>query len=129
VGVEGDREHVEFVENAIAGGGPDANHFGEIMIGLNPAATIRFDNMFAGIFLETERHAGVMHMAVGSSTDFQDEHGNFKPASVKAGIHLDCMSLRPTIKIDDQYSVKDGRLVFVDHPDVQALAAKHHVTL
>jgi hypothetical protein len=128
VKVEGDPEHVEFVERAIDGGGPDADHFGEIMIGLNPVATIRFDNMFAGVFLETERHAGVMHMAVGNSTDTQDEDGNFKLPSVRTKIHLDCMSLRPTIKIDDEFSVKDGRLVFVDHPEVQALAAKHGVT-
>jgi hypothetical protein len=125
VRVEGTPEHVQFFDNAIKNGGPDADHFGEIMIGLCPTATIRFDNMFAGLYLETERHAGVMHCAVGSSTDLYDDDGKTKAPSVRPAIHLDCMNLRPTIKIDDEYTTKDGRLVWVDHPEVQALAAKY----
>src|ERR1051326_1880071 len=116
--VEGQPDHIRFIENAIETGGPDANHFGEIMIGLNPAATIRFDNMFAGLYLEPERHAGVMHCAVGSSTDLEDDQGNPKTPSVRPRIHLDNLQLRPTILVDGEYSVNDGRLVWVDHPEV-----------
>jgi hypothetical protein len=127
--VEGQPEHIRFIENAIELGGADANHFAEIMIGLNPAASIRFDNMFSGLYLETERHAGVMHCAVGSSTDLEDDHGGPKAPSVRPTIHLDNLQLRPTILVDGQYSVNDGRLVWIDHPEVQALAAKHGVRL
>jgi hypothetical protein len=127
--VEGQPEHIRFIENAIETGGPDANHFAEIMIGLNPAATIRFDNMFAGLYMEPERHAGVMHCAVGSSTDLEDEDGKLKTPSVRPKIHLDNLQLRPTILVDGEYSVNDGRLVQVDHPEVQALAAKYGLRL
>jgi leucyl aminopeptidase (aminopeptidase T) len=129
VDVEGEQDRVDFLKAAIAGGGQDADHFGEIMIGLCPTARLQFDSMFGGLYLETERHAGVMHCAVGSSTDLYDEAGNPKTPSVYPSIHLDCMNLRPTIRIDGELSVDDGRLVVLDHPDVQALAAEHGVSL
>jgi len=127
VKVEGEPQHVEFIERQIKSGGKDADHFGEIMIGLCPTARIQFNSMFNGLYLETERHAGVMHCAVGSSTDLEDDNGNPKVPSVRPSIHLDCMNLRPTIKVDDEYSIKDGRLTALDHPEVQALARKYGV--
>jgi hypothetical protein len=130
VDVDGESEHVRFIEDAIAGGGPDANHFGEIMIGLCPHSRIQFETgMFGGLYLETERHAGVMHCAVGSSTDLYAEDGTPKPASVRPSIHIDCMNLAPTIMVDDEVSVDRGRLTVLDHPDVRALAAKHDLDL
>jgi hypothetical protein len=128
VKVEGEPQHVEFIEKGIREGGTDSDHFAEIMIGLNPLADIRFDNMFAGLYMETERHAGVMHCAVGSSTDLEDDQGQTKTPSIRPSNHYDCMNLQPTIKIDDEYSVKDGRLLVVDHPEVQELAAKYGVS-
>lgn len=129
VKVEGEPQHVEFIEGQIQAGGPDADHFGEIMIGLCPTARYQFDAMFNGIYMETERHAGVMHCAVGSSTDFQDEDGKPKTPSVRPTIHLDCMNMRPTILIDDELTIENGRLCAVDAPEVQELARKHGVTL
>jgi len=127
VKVEGQREHVDFINHAIESGGKDADHYAEIMIGLCPTARIRMEDMFAGLHFETERHAGVMHNAVGSSTDFYNEDGAPKPPSVRPIIHLDCMRLTPTIKVDDKLSVENGRLVSLDHPDVRKLARKHNV--
>jgi hypothetical protein len=127
--VDGDPDQVRFIETAIEQGGQDGNHFGEIMIGLCPNARIQFDSMFGGLYLETERHAGVMHCAVGSSTDLYDEAGRPKAPSVAPKVHLDCMNLAPTIVIDETVSVDRGRLMVVDHPEVQELARKHKVSL
>lgn len=129
VSFEGDAEHVRFFENAVAGGGTDADHFGEIMIGLCPHARIQFDSMFGGLYLETERHAGVMHCAVGSSTDLYAEDGSPKAASVRPAIHLDCMNLAPTIRVDDELSVDAGYLTTLNHPEVRDLAAKYGIDL
>lgn len=128
VKVEGQKEHVEFINDAIRTGGKDSDHYAEIMIGLCPTARIRMEDMFAGLHFETERHAGVMHNAVGSSTDFYNEDGSPKPASVRPTNHLDCMNLTPTIKIDDEVSVDNGRLTLLDHPEVRELARKHNAT-
>jgi leucyl aminopeptidase (aminopeptidase T) len=127
--IEGLPEHVAFFEQAIEGGGENADHFGEIMIGLCPTARIQFDSMFGGLYLETERHAGVMHCAVGRSTDMVAEDGSPKAPSVEVPIHLDCMNLAPTIVVDDEVSVDNGRLTVLDHPDVRALAAKYEIDL
>jgi hypothetical protein len=129
VGIEGEPEHVRFFEEAIEGGGTDADHFGEIMIGLCPHARIQFESMFGGLYLETERHAGVMHCAVGSSTDLYAEDGSPKMASVRPAIHLDCMNLAPTIVVDDEVSVDNGRLTVLDDPEIRELAAKYDIDL
>lgn len=129
VDVDGESEHVRFLDQAIAQGGTDADHFGEIMIGLCPHARIQFESMFGGLYLETERHAGVMHCAVGSSTDLYAEDGSPKLASVRPSIHLDCMNLAPTIMVDDEVSVSNGRLAVLDDPVIRELAAKYDVDL
>jgi leucyl aminopeptidase (aminopeptidase T) len=127
--VEGEDQHVRFFEESFERGGADANHFGEIMIGLCPQARIQFDSMFGGLYLETERHAGVMHCAVGSSVDLYAEDGSPKAASVKPPIHLDCMNLAPTLVVDDVVSIDRGRLTVVDAPEVRELASKYGVDL
>jgi len=129
VKVEGDPEHVEFINSYVAKNGPDANHFGEIMFGCNPLSRIGFTSMYNGIHMETERHAGVMHCAVGSSTDMEDEHGNQKTVSVRPAMHFDCMTLRPTIRVDDELSIENGRLKTLDDPAVQEVAKKYGLTL
>ena len=125
---EGEERHVEFLEAQVKAGGKDADHFGEIMIGLCPTARIQFTGMYNGLYMETERHAGVMHCAVGSSTDLEDDEGRPKAPSVRPSIHFDCMNIRPTIRIDGELSVDDGRLTVLDHPEVQELAKRHGVT-
>lgn len=127
--VEGEPEHVRFFEESFERAGTDANHFGEIMIGLCPQAKIQFDSMFGGLYLETERHAGVMHCAVGSSVDFYEEDGSPKAPSVRPPIHLDCMNLAPTLVVDDVVSIDRGRLTVLDAPEVKDLAKKHNVEL
>lgn len=129
VQVEGQDDHVRFLESAIEGGGSDADHFGEIMIGLCPHARIQFDSMFGGLYLETERHAGVMHCAVGSSTDLYADDGTPKSPSVRPSIHLDCMNLSPTIIVDETVSVDDGRLTILDDPSIRELAARYKIDL
>jgi hypothetical protein len=129
VKVEGEDEHVRFFEESFERGGADADHFGEIMIGLCPQARIQFDSMFGGLYLETERHAGVMHCAVGSSVDLYAEDGSPKAASVRPPIHLDCMNLAPTIMVDDVISIDRGRLAVLDDPEVRELASKYDVDL
>jgi hypothetical protein len=127
VKIEGESQHVEFLEAQMKAAGKDADHFGEIMIGLCPNARIQFTGMYNGLYMETERHAGVMHCAIGSSTDLEDDEGRPKTPSVRPSMHFDCMNIRPTIRIDDELSVDRGRLVFVDHPEVQQLAKQYGV--
>jgi hypothetical protein len=38
---------------------------------------------------------------------------------VRPGIHLDNLIIKPTVFIDDQVCVKNGRLAVLDDPDIQ----------
>jgi len=117
VDIEGDAEVVRFFKSLPDRYGPDAHHLAELMIGLNPRTRIYLDD---GTHMEAHRHAGALHTAVGMSVD--------KARTVNPGIHLDNLTIQPTIHIDDEVCVENGRLkVYDDDPEVRALLEKHGI--
>ena len=115
---EGDPEVVEFFEGIVQRFGPDAAHLSELMIGLNPKARLMLDDP---THIEAHRRAGCLHVAIGNSIDPE--------MRVFPGIHLDNLLIRPTIYIDEEPCVVDGRLLAYDRPEIRALLEKHGIRL
>ena len=76
--------------------GPKAYNLAEFGIGTNPKARL------IGNVLEDEKVLGTCHVAFGDSSTFGGK--------VRAGIHIDGILLRPTIKLDGKILMKDGKL-------------------
>jgi leucyl aminopeptidase (aminopeptidase T) len=76
--------------------GPKAYNLAEFGIGTNPKARL-FGNP-----LEDEKVLGTCHVALGDNSTFGGK--------VRAGIHIDGVLLRPTIKLDDKTLMRDGQL-------------------
>ena len=72
-----------------------ARNIGEFGIGTNPQAIL------TGRVLEDEKVMGTVHLAIGSNIGFG--------GVVQAPIHLDGIILKPTLTIDDQVIIKDGK--------------------
>jgi leucyl aminopeptidase (aminopeptidase T) len=68
----------------------------ELGIGMNDKAKIM------GSPLEDEKVLGTVHVAVGDNSTFG--------GSVKAGVHLDGIIMKPTLKLDDVELIKNGEL-------------------
>jgi leucyl aminopeptidase (aminopeptidase T) len=119
VEMDGPHEVVDFFRKLPDRFGKDALHIGEFMIGLNPWTRIYLDD---GTHMEAHRHAGALHTCVGMSVD--------RDRTVNPGIHLDQYIQRPTIYIDDEVCVDNGRLmVYYNDPDVLALLDKYDIKL
>ncbi len=80
----------------ILGGGTEARNIAELGIGTNKKARL------IGIALEDEKIYGTAHIALGDNSTFG--------GTVRAGVHIDCILLRPTIYLDDEKVVEGGRL-------------------
>lgn len=120
VKLEGDPNVVAFFEKIFKKFGPEAKHVGEIMIGLNPwVDTLAGLNAFQ--HLQAHRAAGTVHICFGNSVD------DYR--TVKPGIHLDQLIIKPTILIDDQVCVENGRLAIYDDPDFKELCKEYHVEI
>ena len=78
-------------------GGPHGRSLAELGIGTNPAATL------TGNVLEDEKAIGTIHLAFGSSAGM----GGVNVASV----HIDCVVLHPTVELDGERVLDDGRLL------------------
>lgn len=76
--------------------GPKAYNLAEFGIGTNPKARL-FGNP-----LEDEKVLGTCHVALGDNSTFGGK--------VRAGIHIDGVLLRPTIKLDGKIIIENGRL-------------------
>jgi len=76
--------------------GPKAYNLAEFGIGTNPKARL-FGNP-----LEDEKVLGTCHVALGDNSTFGGK--------VQAGIHIDGVLLRPTIKLDEKIIMESGRL-------------------
>jgi leucyl aminopeptidase (aminopeptidase T) len=74
--------------------GPSAFNVAEIGIGTNPAT-----NPY-GDMIEAEKTLGTAHLAVGNSSAIGGE--------INVPIHIDALTLKPTIAIDDQIIMLDG---------------------
>ncbi|MEM3575000.1 MAG: aminopeptidase, partial [Candidatus Bathyarchaeia archaeon] len=78
------------------GGGREARNVAELGIGTNRRARL------IGIALEDEKIYGSIHIALGDNSTFG--------GTVRAGVHIDCILLRPTLYLDDEKVVDRGEL-------------------
>jgi leucyl aminopeptidase (aminopeptidase T) len=76
--------------------GPKAMNLAEFGIGTNPKAKL------IGNVLEDEKVLGTCHIALGDNSTFGGR--------VKAGIHVDGIIKRPTIKLDGKIVMREGEL-------------------
>jgi len=86
------RNLVKMLEEA----GPKSKNVAEFGIGTNPKARL------IGNVLEDEKVLGTCHIALGDNSTFGGR--------VKAGIHIDGIIKRPTIKLDGKAIMCDGEL-------------------
>lgn len=112
---EGNREQVEFYE-VIAKKYKNGDHFGEFGLGINPKARINVDYPLKW---EAERHAGCLHCGIGRSAG----------GHVISGIHHDSLIIKPTIKIDDEIIVENGKLKILEDAFIQELMYKKGIEL
>ena len=117
--VEGGSSQVSFYENNFEKFGENARHFGEIGIGLNPKADLNYAEP-----LQMERHAGVLHTGIGSSWGRRPDGKLF----VEAGVHVDAQLGDPTITIDGEVFVENGKLILLEDPDIESILEKFEVT-
>jgi leucyl aminopeptidase (aminopeptidase T) len=80
----------------LAAAGPKARNIAEFGIGTNPKARL------TGNVLEDEKVMGTCHIALGDNSTFGGR--------VRAGIHVDGILLKPTVRIDGKILIRDGRL-------------------
>lgn len=110
---EGAPEQETYFKSLLERFGPDVAHIGEIMIGMNPKAPL---NLEGTTHLQAHRRAGTVHIAYGNSVD------DFR--TVKPGIHIDNLIIKPTITLDGEPILKDGRLLMLDDPKFQEMAGR-----
>ncbi|ANS74710.1 aminopeptidase [Paenibacillus yonginensis] len=77
-------------------GDGDGRQLAEFGIGTNNKARI------TGVVLEDEKVYGTIHVAFGSNHTFG--------GVINAGVHLDCVTGRPDVYLDDQMIMKQGEL-------------------
>ena len=76
----------------------NAFNIGELGIGTNPKARV------TGAVLEDEKVLGTVHIALGDNTSYVGGH-------TKSGIHLDGILFQPTVKVNEQLIMRDGKLL------------------
>ncbi|MBC7219623.1 MAG: aminopeptidase [Hadesarchaea archaeon] len=77
--------------------GPRARNLAEFGVGTNPKARL------IGQVLEDEKVLGTCHIALGDNSTFGGR--------VKAGIHIDGIFRKPTVKLDGKLLMKEGKLL------------------
>jgi leucyl aminopeptidase (aminopeptidase T) len=83
--------------NLLGAHGPDGTNVAELGIGTNEKAIL------TGNILEDEKILGTAHVAFGASAAIG--------GTVQVPIHLDCVVLEPTLEIDGEAIVRDGKLL------------------
>lgn len=81
----------------ILGDSQESRNVAEFGIGTNPAARL------TGNILEDEKILGTIHVAFGSNITFG--------GTVSAGVHMDAVVSNPTVYIDDELILHQGKLV------------------
>lgn len=117
--IEGGRAADELKD--IVDGVPNVGFCEEFMFGLHPKVRdAPLDQK--PIPNEAERRYGNIHIAIGNMRCFSmypfDETGGHE-------LHLDGFVLDPTIEIDGDPVVENGKLTFLDDPDIREVAEKH----
>jgi len=92
--ITGGREATKFDGLLSAVQKREAYNVAELGVGCNPKGRL------IGIILEDEKIYGTVHVALGDNSTFG--------GSVRAGIHLDGIMLKPTMFFDDRIVIKDG---------------------
>jgi len=101
-------EGSELLENVVNEVGHKARNIAEIGIGTNPKARI------IGNILEDEKVFGTVHVALGNSLSMGGR--------VDVPLHVDGIILKPTLEVDGEIIIKDGKWVFLD--EVESLYIK-----
>lgn len=94
--------HAAELERVLREVGDMAYNLAELGIGTNPKARLM------GNVLEDEKVLGTCHIALGDNSTFGGE--------VRAGVHLDGILLRPTLKLDGHTILKDGKFTIKTKP-------------
>jgi leucyl aminopeptidase (aminopeptidase T) len=94
--VEADGEAGRWLLETLDAGGPGGRLIAELGIGTNPAATV------TGNVLEDEKVRGTAHVAFGANVGMG--------GTTVAGVHIDGILLRPTVELDGELVLADGRL-------------------
>lgn len=124
-GVPAERTTLELENNRVTGihGGaapelrryaPDGYYLRHALIGLNPKVRIAGGTQF-----EREKHAGAFYLGIDGLTP-QGAIDRAAPGHA----HCDCQFDQPTITLDGQPFVDNGRLLLLDDPDIRELAGK-----
>jgi leucyl aminopeptidase (aminopeptidase T) len=114
---EGAPEQELYFKSLIEKFGQDVAHIGEIMIGMNPHSPL---NLEGSTHLQAHRRAGTVHIAYGNSVD------DFR--TVKPGVHIDNLIIKPTITLDGEPILKEGRLLMLDDPKFQEMGKRFGVS-
>lgn len=88
--------HVAKLRKLLKEVGPKAYNLAELGVGTNPKARL------IGNIIEDEKVLGACHIALGDNSTFGGK--------VRAGVHIDGIILRPTIKLDGKIIMKQGRV-------------------
>lgn len=94
--VDADGDVGEWLLETLDSGGEHGRSLAELGIGTNPAAIL------TGNVLEDEKVIGTMHLAFGTSAGMGGVN--------VAGVHIDGIVLRPTVELDRERVLDDGRL-------------------
>ncbi|MBA7597216.1 hypothetical protein ES703_04212 [subsurface metagenome] len=89
--------HVAKLRKLLKEVGPKAYNLAELGVGTNPKARL------IGNIIEDEKVLGACHIALGDNSTFGGK--------VRAGVHIDGIILRPTVKLDGKIIMKQGRLL------------------
>jgi len=95
--VEADTDAGEWLLQTLDSGGEHGRSLAELGIGTNPAAVV------TGNVLEDEKVIGTAHLAFGTSAGLGGVN--------VAGVHIDGVVLRPTVELDRERVLEDGRLL------------------
>ncbi|MBE1585665.1 hypothetical protein ACFPOI_46805 [Nonomuraea angiospora] len=83
------------------------------LIGLNPKVRVAGGNQF-----EREKHAGAFYCGIDGLTDG-------RPVTTGPGFaHCDCQVDRPTVLVDGELFIENGRLLMLDEPEIREVAAR-----
>jgi hypothetical protein len=92
---------------------PDGYYLRHALIGLNPKTRLAGGTQF-----EREKHAGAFYCGLDALRDGA-------PVTTSPGFaHCDCQIDRPTIHVDGEPFVEDGRLLLLDAPEIREVAAR-----
>ncbi|MGW0805460.1 hypothetical protein [Nonomuraea sp. NPDC002799] len=92
---------------------PDGYYMRHALVGLNPKVRISGGTQF-----EREKHAGAFYCGLDGLTD---------GVPVKTGpgfAHCDCQVDRPTVLVDGEPFIDNGRLLMLDEPEIREVAAR-----